>query len=193
MTRCPLWPQAVWDGASTLMVTLWAPHPSPALRAQVWEHGTALGGATRPSAVRRCAHQSRRKAEHPEQAEAHGREEGLQHLQVGFSRVAAGAADSDAAVARRETPLHLAAANGHGDVMAALIGAGADVTIKNEHGWAFQRPVRPGAVRWASAAVVARRETPLHTAAYYGNAAATAALINAGADVAIENADGWAF
>ncbi len=52
---------------------------------------------------------------------------------------AAGAAsgDSGATVACRNTPLHLAAANVHADVAAALINAGADVKIKNVNGWAF--------------------------------------------------------
>jgi ankyrin repeat protein len=42
-------------------------------------------------------------------------------------------------------------------------------------------------------AAVARRDTPLHRAAESGNAAATAVLINAAADVTITNVHGWAF
>ncbi len=48
---------------------------------------------------------------------------------------------------------------------------------------------------WASAAAgaaVARRATPLHYAAWNGNAAVTAALIGAGADVSIKDWTGYA-
>ncbi len=52
-------------------------------------------------------------------------------------------AASDAAVARRNTPLHLAARYGHADVAAALIGAGADVSVENKDRWAVLVVVRP--------------------------------------------------
>ncbi len=98
-----------------------------------------------------------------------------------------------AAVARRNTPLHSAARYGHADVAAALINAGADMTIKNIHGCAFAAGAA-GPASAAASAAISRRNTPLHRAAYYVNAAATAAtLINAGADVTIKNAKGCAF
>ena len=69
-------------------------------------------------------------------------------------------AAAGAAVARRMTPLHVCAATigdaavikaglarlGHADVAAALINAGADMTIKNVHGCAFAavQPVQRG-------------------------------------------------
>ena len=43
-------------------------------------------------------------------------------------------AAANAAVARRLTPLHMAAGNGHADAMAALLGAGADASIQDCHG-----------------------------------------------------------
>ncbi len=101
--------------------------------------------------------------------------------------------------ARRDTPLHCAAqwSDGHGDVVAALIGAGADVTIENVHGYAAAGGPfsggAAGAAGWASAAAVAHRNTPLHCAAANGNGDVVAALINAGASVNIQNRKRWAF
>jgi ankyrin repeat protein len=43
-------------------------------------------------------------------------------------------AAANAAVARRRTPLHCAAIYRHADVMAALLGAGADASIKDSDG-----------------------------------------------------------
>jgi len=36
--------------------------------------------------------------------------------------------------ARRNTPLHFAAINGHADAIAALLGAGANASIQDEYG-----------------------------------------------------------
>jgi hypothetical protein len=109
------------------------PHrPLPGLCiAQVgWLDGAALCGDLRPSAGRPRAHPRRRTAGHPE------------HLQVGPScggsargRIGGGSARAsaaaNAAVARRKTPLHYAAYNGHADATAALLGAGADASIQD--------------------------------------------------------------
>jgi hypothetical protein len=57
---------------------------------------------------------------------------------VGWASAAAGAA-----VACRSTPLHCAAANGTAAVTAALLGAGADASIKDNYGYAaLRRAVR---------------------------------------------------
>jgi hypothetical protein len=48
--------------------------------------------------------------------------------------VRSGWASAAATAARRATPLHCAAEYGHADVMAALLGAGADASIKNSNG-----------------------------------------------------------
>jgi ankyrin repeat protein len=53
-------------------------------------------------------------------------------LSCGGSARASAAAH--AAVARRRTPLHCAANNGHVDAIAALLGAGADASIQDRDG-----------------------------------------------------------
>ncbi len=45
---------------------------------------------------------------------------------------------------------------------------------------------------WASAAAVASRSTPLHWAAYNGNADATAALLGSGADASVKDNNEYA-
>ncbi len=65
---------------------------------------------------------------------------------AGWASTAAGAA-----VARRNTPLHRAAYYGHADVAAALIGAGADMTVKNIDGYAALR-----CAEWPTATAAAR-------------------------------------
>ena len=65
------------------------------------------------------------------------------------------------------TPLHMAAAKGHSEAIAALIDAGADPDARNEDG-----------------------RTPLHMAAEKGHSEAIAALIDAGADPDARNEDG---
>ncbi len=110
----------------------------------------------------------------------------------------AGRASADAAadVARRNTPLHFAVVDGHANVMAALINAGASVNIQNSSGWAFCGGAACvlGRASVEVGAAVARRMTPLCHAAESGHAAATAALINAGASVNIQATHcRWAF
>ena len=68
-------------------------------------------------------------------------------------------ADATAAVARRETPLHLAAESRNADVAAALIGAGADVTVKNIDGYAALRAALRRMADRHSRSPVARRRT----------------------------------
>ncbi len=121
-------PQAVWDGTGTLVgVPSGPPDPSPALPAQGWEDGAALGGAPRPSAVRRNALINAGASLHS-QDKKRWAFWGGRHGRLVRSRWASAAAG--AAVARRSMPLHSAAVNGHADATAALLGAGADASIK---------------------------------------------------------------
>jgi hypothetical protein len=100
------------------------------------EHAAAYSCPLWP---RRCsgrAHQRRRGHDHQE------------HPRVCLCGGAAGAAGwastaAGAAVARRNTPLHLAAESRNADVAAALIGAGADATVKNIDGYAALRCAAP--------------------------------------------------
>ncbi len=89
----------------------------------------ALGGGPRP-ACRLCAHQRRRTAEHP----------GQQQQRVGLlersARPLVRSARFRFCFARRDTPLHLAVINGNAAVTAALLGAGADASIKNRSWYA---------------------------------------------------------
>jgi ankyrin repeat protein len=58
---------------------------------------------------------------------------GRRGAQVGGGSARASAA-ANAAVARRKTPLHWAAHYGRADLMAALLGAGADASIQDGRG-----------------------------------------------------------
>lgn len=59
-------------------------------------------------------------------------------LQYGFS--------PDATDADGDTPLHLAAAGGHVQAIQCLLGAGASMGVRNQHGASGgRRPVLPGA------------------------------------------------
>ncbi len=125
-----------WSGT---LWTLWATRPSPALPAQGWVDGAALGGAARPSVVRPCAHQRRRVAGHPDRLQAGPF--GLSARRwcgLGWASAAAGAA-----VASRSTPLHWAAYNGNADATAALLGSGADTSIKDNNEYAAPRRAAP--------------------------------------------------
>ena len=91
-----------------------------------------------------------------------------------------------------ETPLHKAATGGRLSVVARLIAAGANVTVKSLYGdaplhWAVYGGVAIVATLIAEGADVDVRDgngwTPLHHAAYGGYAAAVSALIAEGADV----------
>ncbi len=115
------------------------------------------------------------------------------------------------------TALHWAARYGHLPAVRALIHAGASLHIQtNGSGFAGRwdsrlggsartaspaggipawavgsaRPNRRGSERASAAG--ARRTTPLHCAAYSGDAGATAALLGAGADASIEESSGCA-
>ncbi len=92
------------------------------------------------------------------------------------------------------TALHYAAAYGNLPTVHALINAGASLNIQDHDRWAFGGRRGLGAVGMDQAAAGAagpRRCTPLHLAACYANADATAALIGAGADATIENRNGY--
>ena len=92
------------------------------------------------------------------------------------------------------TALHWAVSHGHLPSVHALIDAGASLDIQNIYRWALGRSARPIAavgVGQCRRCLVARRSTPLHLAADYGHAAATAALLGAGADASIENCGGY--
>ena len=91
-----------------------------------------------------------------------------------------------------ETPLHFAAQEGRLSVVATLIAAGANVTVKSRYGsaplhFAVYGDAAVVATLIAAGAAVDVRDgdgwTALHHAAYGGYAAAVSALIAAGADV----------
>jgi len=64
-------------------------------------------------------------------------------------------------------PIHSAVAGRHGEIVAALVEAGADVNVSQRHGW-----------------------TPLHGAAQHGDVATVDVLLDGGADPAACNDDG---
>jgi ankyrin repeat protein len=91
------------------------------------------------------------------------------------------------------TVLHWASAHGHLPSVDALIKAGASLNIQTNDGrWAFCGGAAGGPVP-TPVSPFARRNTPLHTAAHYDHADVAAALINAGADMNIQNNKWWAF
>ncbi len=89
-------------------------------------------------------------------------------VRSGWASAAAGAA-----VARRATPLHFAARNGDADATAALIGAGADASIKDWTGYAAPRRTAERHSRSPGA----RRRTAEQQAQFCGKIAEYAAAV----------------
>ncbi len=86
-----------------------------------------------------------------------------------------GSERASAAGARRTTPLHLAAWNGNADATAALLGAGADASIKESSGYAaLSRAARPTATNQIRRA---RRRTAERWAQRNGESGAYAAAV----------------
>jgi hypothetical protein len=111
------------------------PTPPPSL------HCTGMGGrrctGRRPTAICRPSMRSSTPAQRWTSRRTNGGgpfcAAGRRRGRIGGGSARASAA-ANAAVARRKTPLHLAAVKGRADAMAALLGAGADASIKNKGG-----------------------------------------------------------
>jgi len=95
------------------------------------------------------------------------------------------------------SPLHCAAGSSHPEVVALLLGRGADVSATGKMGGtALHAAEDPESVRLllaAGADPIARTNkgaTPLHSYAKSGNLTCAAALIDAGVDVDVRDADG---
>ena len=91
---------------------------------------------------------------------------------LGWASAAAGAA-----VASRSTPLHWAAYNGNADATAALLGFGADASIKDNNEYAAPRRAAPHGPTAASCSRGARRDTAQQCARGNAKSGAYAAAV----------------